>query len=165
MKNFIEDNWFKILIILIITVGLCVYYFTYFLPQKTQIELLNYQEKCSSQAEKELISFTKNLHFKYSPSSFDQQNHYNGKLNKCFIVITDSAPNIDENLNSNTINEATSMEYFLDAYENNLLADCLFYAHGTNPNLQPSCSIASSGSATLKEYTDFINQKMEINNN
>lgn len=85
MKKFIKENWFKVVIILIIIVGICVYYFGYFLPQKNQLAMLALQEKCANQAQK---FFTDGDRYKDSDGiMFDYKNHFNSKLNKCFILI------------------------------------------------------------------------------
>ncbi|MDD4182213.1 MAG: hypothetical protein PHT53_00105 [Candidatus Omnitrophica bacterium] len=93
MSNWIKQNWFKIGVLLaLITMSLSVaYYFVLFLPNnqrfsgevasKSASEIMDFENKCFSAASE----FFKENGFDPKNSGF--QNHYNNKLNKCFINI------------------------------------------------------------------------------
>jgi hypothetical protein len=84
MKNFLKNNWFKITIILLIIIATCFYYFSYFLPQERQTRLLGLQEQCSTQAQN---FFTTNGYTPSDGTTFNYTDHFNSKLNKCFILV------------------------------------------------------------------------------
>lgn len=176
MRNFIKENWFKIIVILIIIAGICFYYFGYYLIEKRQIVSVDLQEKCSSQAQKIFSAFKE----KYTndgwnsagsePAStrddFNQENHYNQKLNKCYTLIKYEDTN-DGNYYANSPNTLDYTlprgESLIDAYENNELASCL---HGTDGRGQQEdiCLIgAQNGTIKYNEYLNFVNQRMERN--
>lgn len=163
MKKFIKENRLKIISMLVIIIGIFVYFFGYFLPQKNQLAIADLQEKCATQAHITLKDFANSNSLPPSSSSLSQKNHYNQKLNKCFVLIDNFNP-LSSLVNPDSVsNPPSSSEFLFDAYENSNLANCIFYAFGADPSKQPLCSILNNGVASEKEYTDFINQQMEIN--
>ena len=108
MKNFLKENWFKVVILLILTLIFCFYIFGYFLPKERQATLLNLQEKCSNQSEK---FFTKGDNYKNSDGfEFNYTNHFNFKLNKCFILI--SATNVNDDYLSLDLYDVLEVKHF-----------------------------------------------------
>lgn len=108
MKKFTKENWFKITIITILLGGFCVYYFGYFLPQKRQSTLLDLQEKCSNQAQK---FFSNGDNYKNNNGYvFDYKNHFNSKLNKCFILI--SSYNFNEDVLAVDLYDALEIKHY-----------------------------------------------------
>lgn len=124
MKKIIKENWFKIIITLLVIIVFCIYYFGYFLPEKRQTALLNLQEKCSLQAKS---SFTNSGLKDVSVYT----NHFNQKLNECFILISKITPTdhggiatyevLSNVLENKTYGEYGDSDYGADPYTCNIL--------------------------------------------
>jgi len=88
MKNFIKKNWFKlgILSILLLLVLLGVYCFASSTSRYNKISL---QENCSKKADEIFTEFKKNNEAKviFTGDNYTYSNHYNEKLNKCFVLL------------------------------------------------------------------------------
>lgn len=101
------------------------------------------QSQCATQAEKTVAEWGKGLNL--SGLTVSQQNHYNQKLNKCFVLIRAA--------DKKTMEEVT--ENLMDGYENTHLA---YFGPGNEPY-----GISGKSSATQKEYFDFVDERMESN--
>lgn len=79
MEKFIKQNWFISIVVLILVV-----LFIYYLPKTKKVSIDN-QQYCSVMAEQ---YFTKKYTNLNSENSRTYTNHFNSKLNKCFILIS-----------------------------------------------------------------------------
>ena len=132
-------------------------------PPISQPPPIDFQAKCSEQAQKTLDDFK--ISMPGASSKFGQQNHYNLKLNKCFVIVSYNPPLAGGNVNRDY--EPNEIDYLYDAYENINLADCTFYwnrtsANFSNPDTYTMCLIGNNKS-TYQEFIDFVNQRMESN--
>lgn len=130
---------------------------------------LDLQAKCSKQAQEALLEFQQSL----TPSpdglqdSTSQTNHYNKAFDKCYVLIEDY-PHISGQVQPST-NEL--YEYLEDAYGGNTLASCTYYdkAFGYDfwgDGSHAMCSIDNdSQGVSYKQYTDYVDQYMELNGN
>lgn len=156
--KFLKQNWFKLSIIILMLAGvvLATYYFVTFLPSQ-----LDLQAKCSFQAEKILKDYQTRLIV--NDGAF-QRNHYNSKLDKCFVFINDQFINNQETANKQI---DTTYEYFLDGFENQTLAT-LFLSTAEPPRftIQDGApreeGLPGWKNATYEEFTEFVNQRMEL---
>ncbi len=128
MKKFWGDYWFKLIIgIAILVVGVSIScYYLFILPaiQNRQIavqqtnDLLTFQQECAQQAEV-LYKQGNDTLPSSTVNSIDQetniQDHYNTKLNKCFVLWTSTLP-------LNGLNESIYQELD-DAFEGKEYAD------------------------------------------
>ena len=169
MKQFIKKNWFKlgIIIILIILLGMVILCFKHYLKPQTKINSqkylenhtiknsINLQSTCANQAERALIIFEKeNIGLPFA--NFSQINHYNQKMDKCFVYIKYNGPTYNKN----------NGEYWIlkDAFENSDLAGCRYIpSDNLHPGSADTCFMAGGPAAlSQEEIDDFINQRMEI---
>jgi len=87
MKDSFYKNWFKLAVIVILLVTIAVW-FHFTLSEKEQqkqVNNINLQERCASNAK----SFF-NENWQSADSNdilLDYQNHYNTKLNECYVLI------------------------------------------------------------------------------
>ena len=142
MKKFIKDNYFKIgiLIILFIVALAIFYYFVFFIPQKRRVNIVFDRDKINSQNEDNCLKQAEVFFNKIKTQGNAYTNHYNSKLNKCFIltysisssgdndvVVTKSLYNVTENshyagyyksISSGDTNENTKPQncWYLDKY-------------------------------------------------
>lgn len=96
MEKFLKENWFKIsATVIMFVVALSVaYYFVIFLPKNKLAEILSEnQSACSEISDKTLLEYKKNtLEIGGKISGFEStSNHYNTKLKKCIVEISDSS--------------------------------------------------------------------------
>ena len=158
MKNFIKQNWFKIIIavaVLIVAVSVG-YYFAIYIParqqeQKSDVDL---QAKCATQAQKTFDDFASTMTSNSAGGDFGEQNHYNQKLDKCFVLI--SYISTTGLVNGGDI---ANHEALFDAYENTELAGSTYL--NSAGKLYP-CDIGDK-MVSCDDYTNFVNQKMETN--
>src|SRR6516162_8123698 len=84
--------------------------------------IFSLQSKCAAQAEKALASFTKGLP-KSQSYFFGQANHYNQKMNQCFVII--STPFVPPKALFDpdaAFTQPSGYEYLFDAYDNTEMA-------------------------------------------
>lgn len=93
MKNFFQENWFKlgILGVLIVAGAFSVYYFAVVRVSENNFAL---QARCADDAAKAFARGDYKKAAEYG-SGYDYKNHYNSKLNKCFILISYYDANTD----------------------------------------------------------------------
>jgi len=146
MKNFINENWFKLgILIILLIIG--IFYISSSL--KTKQVNISSQENCSKKSE-DLYLKNKDGVRAWLLSS-DYTNHYNNKMNKCFVVISGG--------NKNT--EYHSEIY--DAYENTLLGsvhtnmDIASSCGLKNGNIYASCKSTSKEKGSFSAITEFEN--------
>jgi hypothetical protein len=172
------NNWFKIIIavaVLIIACSIGYYFIT--IPRTATIQTndIDSQAKCATQAQKVLDNFEKKyINDGWSsadggvPAStrvnFNQQNHYNQTLNKCFILITYDFTQAGLGNPKFTGNGET----LFDAYQNDELASCVHADREAYSNFNAqhtdTCLIGlGNGLSSNEQYKNFVNQKMELN--
>ena len=171
MEKFIKENWFKmsIVVILLAIVLSAIYYLFFFIPaqqnNKIQTSDIAPQAKCATQAEIALNNFKKD----YSASQYDsfaQENHYNQKMNKCFVLISYSPvylPNFTFNTNA-PFTQPTNDEDLVDAYENTDLAHCTFYMNDIttkDAKANQACWTQDNGK-NYQDYKNFVLPRMEM---
>src|ERR1035437_1110893 len=88
MKIFIKQNWFKlslVIILLIIVISASIYFLT--LPSKTSSDKSDFslQANCAAQAKAFFEYYVPDLQERQND---EYSNHFNTKLNKCFVLIT-----------------------------------------------------------------------------
>ena len=133
MKNFLKENWFKLIIAiaLLIVVISVAYYFISNSSKPSQTmsseDILSNQQKCAEQASKAYIAEG------YGSGSSDDLtnyvNHYNQKLNKCFIEIYDLTPSTLSSIS------------LIDAYELKEYANYMYFFKGNGGAANPVCSL------------------------
>ncbi len=171
MNTFLKENWFKmsIVVILLATVLSAIYYLFVFIPaqqnNKIQTGDITPQAKCATQAEAALNNFKKD----YSASqysSFGQENHYNQKMNKCFVLVSYSPvypPNTTFNTNA-PFTQPTNDEDLVDAYENADLAHCTIYGNDIttkDAKVNQACWTIDGGNS-WQDYKNFVLPRMEM---
>lgn len=179
------DKWIKenkitaiIIIILVVVLGWFIFYKQGNSPKQslntTQINDINLQSKCAIQAQKTLDNFSKQYtNDGWDPSvgepaptraNFTQSNHFNKKLNKCFVLIKYDftyAATLNTRFSDNG-------ETFFDAFQNDELANCshshdLNYLGTGNPKeFTDHCYMGDYVSTTLQNYNAFVDEKMEL---
>lgn len=130
---------------------------------------LSLQAQCATQAEKALGAFMKDNTKDYtglSYGSFTQENHYNQKMNKCFVLISYS-PVYPSNYTFDTnlpLTQPTGYEDLVDAYENTNLAHCTIYANDitTKDAKTNQTCWTTDGGQTYQDYKNFVIPRMEI---
>jgi hypothetical protein len=115
---------------------------------------LDLQNQCATQAQKTLEGSQKDT----QGSLFSQQNHYNLALNKCFVLISYLPVGVS--------GKPTNYEQLFDAYENNLLSQCTYYANRvsadfSNPTSYTTCFIGNQ-TVPYQQYEDFVVSRMEM---
>lgn len=143
------------------------------LENKTSETIVDLQAKCATQAQKTLnnsIGQYTNDGWDGStgePAStrtnFTQTNHYNQKLNKCFVLTK------YDFTYAGTLNEhfITTGETLFDAFQNDELASCI-HSHRLSYDKFPeqytdTCLIGQgNGLTSLENYNSFVNEKMEL---
>ncbi len=159
MENFLKDNWFKIIIsvAVLIVAGSVGYYFISLPNQQGQKNtgsenIVDLQAKCTTQAEKTLNDFKNSYINIFTSNEFSQRNHYNKKLNKCFVLISPVSQ-----LNNSKFN----IEVLSDG--NNWLAIHFEGGEGGGNIINTgNLWLVEDKIVSYSEYTDFINQKMEL---
>jgi uncharacterized protein YxeA len=141
MKKFITGNWFKIIIaVAVLIIAICAgYYFISNSSKYTQPAIVQTtnsqnsiadQQDCANQASKAYIAegFGSADQSRAITSYVD---HYNQKLNKCFIEITDNT------------GSSLLMITLLDAYELKEYASYMYFwgPKGNNGGPNPVCSL------------------------
>jgi hypothetical protein len=116
---------------------------------------INFQAECANQAEKTIKNYLQKLddifydqtgqrNEYFQLDKYNLQSHFNSKLNKCFVLMS---RNNNDNL--------------FDAYENFSLGSC----DTSKKSSGNSCWLGELGNnlsrISYKEYTDFVNQRME----
>lgn len=137
-----KPNKFNVILIVLVLLG--VGGFIYGTQEASNVPI-EAQLKCANQAQKTLDNFQNETH----GEQFTQKNHYNKKMEKCFVWIR-YAPSFPGRI---------STEKIFDAYENRELADC-FSDRVNDIKTETVCGIGNR-SATVDEYIDFLNQRME----
>lgn len=92
MKKFLNENWFKLVIVLILLmIGLsAIYYFEFKLPFFQEQTL---QQNCATSAAKYFVNNEGENNTPTVATSY--KNHFDLKLNKCFILVTSYIANDD----------------------------------------------------------------------
>jgi hypothetical protein len=127
------------------------------------------QAQCATQAQKTLAIFEQGMKFA-GYDSFSQQNHYSPNFNECFEIISYSpivAPGTQINTAEDAFAHPNEYDTFMDAYENNDLADCTFYDDlwgvdpqaASNPANRIKCTIGGYA-VTYQQLQNYINQRM-----
>ncbi|MHB8652148.1 MAG: hypothetical protein ACYC8S_03365 [Minisyncoccota bacterium] len=169
--NFIKKDWFRmsIVVILLTIVLSAIYYLFFFIPAQQNSKIYTSdiapQAKCATQAEIALNSFKKDYSgLQYG--SFGQENHYNQKMNKCFVLISYSPvypPNTTFNPNT-PFTQPTNYENLVDAYENTDLAHCSIFGNDPVPmfeTVHQVCWTIDNGK-TFQDYKNFVLPRMEM---
>ncbi|MCK9573638.1 MAG: hypothetical protein M0R20_04495 [Candidatus Omnitrophica bacterium] len=99
MKNFIKQNWFKVGFIFLLFAILISLFFFYNSYKKNNI--LISQEKCAQKAKE--VAGNRNY-----------RNHYNEKINKCFVLLETSSFSPNKKI--------LEQKILIDAYENKRMA-------------------------------------------
>ncbi len=87
MKNFLKQNWLKlsvVIVFLVVAISLSSYFVVFLPKEKTLENLITQQQKCADEALKFFKANESNR------QNTDYTNHWNRKLNKCFIEIQTS---------------------------------------------------------------------------
>ena len=120
---------------------------------------LDQQSECAQQAEKAMTVYKEKMS-KTDYKSFQQQNHYNRSLNKCFVLIS-----YDPVVSTSRIyspENPTNYQDLLDAYENENLASCNFYLNRAPYNINTFADCWIDYKPVLySQYSDFVKLKME----
>ena len=135
MKTFIKQNWFKVVVLIILLI--LAIFSIFYLPKTKQIDIRN-QENCSKKAE-EIFSKNQNGAIAWFQGS-DYINHFNKKINKCFVIISGGTQNVEY------------MSVLYDAYENKELGN----VH-TLSDVVTSCGLYISD--TYKECGNILKDK------
>ena len=136
MKNFLNENWFKVGLLIILLIAACSFGYD-------QIEYLPSKNKAVAEAETNASNvqnsmdcgrYTKNLFSDEMSSKSTQslrpelpsyESHYNSTLQKCFGLISYTFPTINSKISFN------SFELY-DVYDNNLVDSCLKPLEGSS---------------------------------
>ena len=160
MKNFIKQNWFKIIIavaVLIVAVS-AGYYFIINSPKPKQItnndsDLLN-QQKCATQADK---IFKENGYDSSKYTDF-YTDHWNKSFEKCFLFIT----------SIRTENGGITSKFLTDAYESTIYGQFFQTDYAANLNGPPDCEMYKDGKRdsfqgckSETEFDNFVKPYME----
>ncbi len=134
MKNFLKDNWFKIGLIIVLLIIACSvgYYLIIVQGQKSDIAL---QAECADQAAKAF----KNLGYTDTDLFTD---HYNHRLNKCFMEVK----------NSNELGLMAS-----DLYDANELKSYADWTFGSNPPV----SVCNFNGKEIMDITNCNNDSFD----
>jgi hypothetical protein len=167
VKTFIKHNWFKIglLIGLLIIASSSVYYFVV-IPiqqkqenlQKNQIAINNIdsQQKCADQAEK---TFKENYSDAVNGSTY--YDHWNIKLNKCFIFVISEFPGY---INGG-VQRLGHDEALYDAFEGVNYGDYTYYTSPTDILSKHeffSCSVVKDVFATGSDSQEPCKSEAEF---
>lgn len=118
------------------------------LNEEIQTVNLEEQERCASQASKTFSS----LGYSYENRS-SYENHYNQKMNKCFINISSSYPDPDEVL--------LISRQLIDAYEGKSYANYLCpLLGGCDGETYPLCHVEEAECKTLLEFNTLVDAYM-----
>ena len=162
MNIWIKQNWFKAGILLsFVIMSLSVsYYFVLFLPNnqksfsesavKSAAEILELENKCFAAASE---FFKEN---EFDPKNCGFQNHYNSKLNKCFINI--KSAKIEENGRLGFHKE------LYDVYNRKKYGECSWKPEeGKNYwEVKPStCFTIDKSCQAIEDYESFVKAYME----
>lgn len=130
---------------------------------------IDLQEKCAKQAEKALNIFARDNTADYTGlryGSFAQENHYNQKMNKCFVLISYSPiypPNYTFDT-SKPLTQPTNYEDLVDAYENTDLAHCTIFGNDIttkDAKINQVCW-TTDGGKNYQDYKKFVLPRMEM---
>jgi len=156
MKNFLKDNWFKLVIafiVLLIGTSFFSYYVTISRKEKAAFQQQNdfdLQKKCSTVA---------NAYFKNSDYTENQiatyTNHYNKKLNKCFISIISSniVPENGAKLTYKSLIDASEGKLYAKVHE--------FLPKDSLISQTIVCELLDTTCSSPIEYNFFIKSYME----
>lgn len=153
MKKFIKENWLKIsiVIVLLIIALSAVYYFVIFLPnsqQKNLSEGFDLQTKCATEAAKFYKQFTGEV------SQLGYTNHWNAKLDKCFILANDAREVGGDTITSSFLMDVIENKTYGDFVNNSAgITGCSLYKNGNIDN-QQNCK-------SKEEFDNFVKQYME----
>ncbi len=164
MRGGIKEDWFKIGLLVILAVAVFIYWNQ---TQKQKVvnaspTITDSQVRCADEARLELYSAQNNpVAHKTNFTNFNELNHYNQSLNKCFVLISYRDVN---DVQINAIEYLTEVNLSNAPRDNWIVADCdcMINTPGTT-----MCFIESAGhipkDVSYKEFTAFVNQKMESN--
>ncbi|MHB8651760.1 MAG: hypothetical protein ACYC8S_01355 [Minisyncoccota bacterium] len=164
MKNFIKENWFKVGLLIILVAVVFIYWNQ---TQKQKVvsvspSITDSQASCADEAKLELNSAQNNpVAYNANFNNFNESNHYNQNLNKCFVLISykDVA-----GTQINAIEYLTEVNLSNAPWDNWTVADC-----DRTINTPDTTMCFTKGSdhiakdVSYKEFEAFVNQKMELN--
>ncbi len=143
MKKISKENWVKVgcLALLLIAISVAYNYFFY-IPQKDAVTTsLVRQEQCSTQAEKGFADSGWKDTAVYT-------NHFNSKLNKCFLLISKITPTDHGGI--------STYKVLTDVLENKVYAEYGDSAYGAVPytctTLDAQCSNKTMFDSFVAEY-------------
>lgn len=177
------DIWIKenkitsvIIIVLIIAFGFFAFYKqnnSSKQPTNTgEVNSIDLQSKCATQAQKTLTTFSNQYtndgwdsntgEPASTRANFTQSNHFNQKLNQCFVLIKYDFTYAGT-LNVHFI---TTGETLFNAFQNDELASCVHSHRLSYDNFSEqytdTCLIGQgNGLSTLQNYNNFVNERME----
>jgi hypothetical protein len=167
MKDFIKENWFKLgLVVGLLLIALSIaYYFILFLPiqkqkninQKDGLSSIDQQSKCSIQARKffndEIDNEkTTDMNVRTSGTQASFENHYNVKLNKCFIYTSIFSSNYNyRSRGLYDVNENKTYAEFQEIVTKKQQSDYTPVA----------CSMLNKSCVTQEEFDSFVKPYME----
>ena len=121
---------------------------------------LDSQAQCATQADKALKNFEKD-YSSLQYDSFSQENHYNQKMNKCFVLISYS-PVVGPDYRYNPdkpYTQPTNEEDLLDAYGGRDLAHCTIF--GNDNPMKQNCWTDDNG-MDWQAYKNYVLPRMEM---
>ena len=152
MKKFIKENWFKLLIstVIVLVCLLVIYYFFIYIPKNKNLEdLSKNQLACFQLEEKVKDNYNKEYGFVGSIISYlSSSNHYNKKLQKCFVDIS---------YDWNTSEPVYTEEYIVDAVENQKIMKC---GERIWKGVETDTCYRNGESITLSQFNSFLKEYM-----
>lgn len=148
MDKWVKSN--KITSVTLIFIFLVCIIFIWVKNYINQSSTINLQSKCSSQAKKVFDEYTKGN----APDYFSYRNHYNLKLNKCYILISFIG-------NPGDGNESSNQYKLMDAFENKNIMSCSMM-YNASAKLEMLCDYNGVTNWLNKDkFNTFIKQYME----
>lgn len=137
MGKFTKDNWFKmgVLLSMLIVSFSVVYYFVFLTPKIKEEEMLSENQAQCLEAEGRTLDTYKKQNDPRKQKEISSSHHYNLKLKKCFVEISDS---IVSNYHP-TSGEAQAQSSLLnsvlifEAVEDKFLGSCLYQTSLESP--------------------------------
>ena len=170
MKNFLKHNLIKGGASFLFVAIVVIYYWQHL----EKVSTLDLQSKCATQTQMNLYNFEKRYtndtltndgldnSGKLSSSyiDFSYQNHYNKKLDRCFVLISYNFTPLDKDESGKYYPRLEKWERLFDTYENTELASCV---HRSDFIIPDACIIEGwHGLAEKEKYREFVNHKMEL---
>lgn len=112
-----------------------------FLATQQHASNLDLQGKCATQAEKFFNNYNK-----VALQHYNYQNHYNSKLDKCYILV-------------HGFGTSGTSDILFNTYENNSIAECQLYSG--SPDMSFCGYSGSSEKWDLNKFNNFVKQYME----